>query len=78
MRGRNQTHKQQGSVQVADVFGDHITIVFVSNFLIDGPEICYGVDVVCIGFQGRDCLVQSETKRANSALTRLALNFENG
>ena len=36
----NFTHKKEGGVQVPDVFRDEVIIVFVSDFLVDGPKVC--------------------------------------
>lgn len=60
--GRKSAHKQQGGVQVSDIFRDHISVMFVGNLLIDGPKVCCGVDIDGSGFQVLDCFLQPEAE----------------
>ena len=38
--GDKRAYKEQGCVQVSDVFRDQVGVVFISDFLVDGPEVC--------------------------------------
>ena len=33
-------YKEQGGVQVSDVFGNYVVIMFVSHFLVGSPKVC--------------------------------------
>ena len=50
-KGSDRAHKQQGCVQVSAVFIEHVAIMFVGDFLIDGPKVCRGVDIGRGGLQ---------------------------
>lgn len=56
-------YKEQGGIQISGISQDQVIIVFVSNLLVDGPEVCCRVDVVRRGSQVRDCLLQPEEEQ---------------
>ena len=61
--GPGRTYKKQGGVQVSDIFRDQVVVMFVSNFLVDGPEVCSGVGLDPSGFQACNCCLQPKAGR---------------
>jgi hypothetical protein len=64
MRKRcKRSYKKQGGVQVSDIFRHHVIVVFVSNFLVDGPKVCDWVGLDPSGFPVRDCPLQPKSRQ---------------
>jgi len=56
-------YKEQGGVQVPDILGDQVVVVFISNFLVDGPKVCRRVILDLRWLQVRDCTLEPEAER---------------
>jgi hypothetical protein len=45
VQGRKCAYKKQGGVQVSDILGNQVVVVFVTDFLVDGPKVCGRVGI---------------------------------
>ena len=43
---RHWAHKKQGGVQVSDILRGNAIVMFVRNFLVDGPKVCDRVGIL--------------------------------
>ena len=63
-KGHNCAHKKQGGVQVSDAFRDQVVVMFVRNFLVDGPKVGSRVSLNPRGFPICDRLFQPKVGRS--------------
>jgi len=61
---RKLAYKEQGGVQVPDILGDHVIVVFVSNFLVGGPKVCIRVGLDLRRLQICNCSLEPEAEQS--------------
>ena len=48
-------YKKQRGVQIINVFANHVIVVLVGNFLVDGPKACCRISLDRLGLQYCNC-----------------------
>ena len=62
--GREHAYKNQGGVQVPDILGNQVVVVFISDFLVDGPKVCSWVILELRRFQTCNDFLEPKVERS--------------
>jgi len=61
-RGRQSTYKKQGGIQISEILGNQVIVVFVGNLPVDGPKFCGWVGLYLLRFPASNCFLKPRAK----------------
>ena len=63
-KGREHAYKNQGGVQIPDILGNQVVVVFISDFLVDGLKVCSWVILELRRFQTCNGLLKPKVEHS--------------